>query len=118
MATFTATHQFSAAAMAWQGGKLKAAATADATPSDAAPADSGPPTVQAEAVLESVPVMDVPPEPEPEAKVPDPVPDPITAVLQKKVQPWRLLSSRTRTTIGRRPKTSRSPKDVKKVHVL
>ena len=80
MATFSATHQFSAAAMALP----KAAATADATPPDA-PADAAPPDVVTEPMSESVAVMEAPPVQV--AHVPDPAPDPNSAVLQIKVQP-------------------------------
>ena len=59
MASFSATHQFSAAAMALQGGRPKAAGTADAPEAGAAPADAAQPAVLTEP--ESVPVIEAQP---------------------------------------------------------
>ena len=65
----------------------------------ATPSDAEPPEVQTEPVRESVPAVEVAVAPVSEP-APAPVPDPI---LQRQVQPWRLLSARVATTIGRRP---------------
>ena len=108
MATFSATHQFSAAAMALQGSRPNAAATAEATQAEAAPADTAQPAVPTEPVSTSVPAIEV--TPETAAPGPEPVPGPnISVVLQRQVEPWRLISSRVRTTLGRRPPPTRSP---------
>ena len=104
------------------GGRPNAVATAEATQAEAAPADTAQPAVQTEPVLDSVPVIEA--TPETAAPGPEPVPGPnIGAVLQRQVEPWRLISSRVRTTLGRRPQPKRPPTDRKKglgkkVHVL
>ena len=127
MATFKATHQSSAAAMALLGGKPKAAATADATQTDAAPAEAAstgavpsdavaPPDDLPQHVQESVPeeeVATVPVAPVSDTPVSDPATDP---VLQRRLQPWRLLSARVPSKIGRRQGPSRPTKACKKVH--
>ena len=84
-------------------------------PPAAATADAAPPAEPHVPVSESVPVNDDPPE----AHVPEPVSgDNIGAVLQRPVEPWRLLSSRVKKSIGRRPKPVRPQKEGKKVLVL
>ena len=114
MATFKATHWFSAAVMALHGGKR----TADAPQSDAAPAEA--------ASTGAAPSDAVAPPDEPEsvpeeavATVPAaPVSDPaIDTVLQRRLQPWRLLSARVPSTICRRQGSSRPAKAGKKVHM-
>ena len=91
-----------------------AAATADAAAAttDAAPNDEPPNAEQHVPVSESVPVNEVPPD----AHVPAPVPgNNIATVLQRPDEPWRLVSTRSKKSIGHRP-----PKEAtgNKVHGL
>ena len=111
MATFSAPHELSTAAMALQGGKV----VRRAAPPAAATADAAPPAEQHVPVSESVPVNEAPQE----AQVPKPVPgDNIGTVLHRPVEPWRLVSSRAKKPISRRPKPVRPQKEGKKVLVL